>query len=491
VPPASQILADLGVVYETKKKKKTEIVVMKKTTDKPKRKRKRTKRATGTIKGSGGYIADLFADGGRAAGNWLGGKAEQIFGIGNYTAHNNITGPNVSSQSKFAGNTVIEKREFIGNVLTSTGYDVQYLIPVNPGVMTPWLGNIARNYQQWKGLGLVVQYVPESGVAISGSNVSLGWVGAAPVYNAAENVPSSEGAFLNYDGVVSGVPSQNFVCGFEMAKSQSVLDLMYIRTGELPAADDIQFYDKGYIAIAAGGCKENGDIAGKLYVTYKIRLEKPLSTAEAFGSAFTCTRASFSAGAPFGTSTIYGPYGDLDVTFSTDGLTMYFPPNVSSAEYLITLSYFGASTASLAPASVNTYTNCEFIVGTWFNSGNSSAIVTPQAGVTATCTSIMFPIRVLEPGASIKLGNAGVLPGTPSGLVINVATGVFSPPEETMTVRDAMARVVRNRERLAEARQRRIVVEEEEEKRDESDITPYYPVELPPSPRPSLASRRR
>jgi hypothetical protein len=449
------------------KKKKSEVVVVMKKKSTMKAKKPKKSKNPNIIKGKGGYISDLVADGGawlgKKAGGWLGDRVEDIFGVGNYTAHNSIVNPSVSSQAKFSGKTHVVKREFYGDVLSSVDFGVQYVIPVNPGVITPWCGNIARNYQQWRGNGLVIQYVSESGVAISGDNVSLGWVGCAPVFNAGEPVPTTESSFLNYDGVVSGLPSQNLVMGFEMAKNKNVLEAQYVRTGDIPADDDIQFYDKGFIVIAVGGCKEDGDIIGKLYVTYDFALERPLVTAEAFGSSFTASRSGFTNSDPLGSSTHYGPFGDLAIELS--GTTLNFPPNLGSAEFIVQLCWYGASTASLDVPG-GTFHQCDFIEGTWFSALNSAPMVIPPSGSTSTCISMTIPVKVTGPGAYIVFDNSGTLPASGSDLIINVSSGVISPPEALLEAKHASRMAVQRRSELISNKKKK--QEQEEEKQDET-----------------------
>jgi hypothetical protein len=142
------------------------------------------------IKGRGDY--SLFEAGGRMLGGLAGKALGSIFGSGAYAIKGNTLHTNSVPQFALTKNgNEFAHREFVmdifsgGNLVSgATTFNLQQFI-INPASDTlfPWIQQIAENFEMYELLGLIFEYVPASGDAVSSTNAALGTVIFATQYN--------------------------------------------------------------------------------------------------------------------------------------------------------------------------------------------------------------------------------------------------------------------------------------------------------------------
>lgn len=242
----------------------------------------RALRAAGTWGGGalGSYVGAPLMGG--SVGNQLGALASKWLGFGEYTvaknsiitkASNSIPGMHDEGQS-----IVVRHKEFIGQIVSSTGFVVQYELPLNPGMTQtfPWLSGVADRFQEYAFKGVVFHYIPTSGHAISGTSPSLGSVMMQTSYRASDEAPIDKVEMMNEFWASESVPSETFIHPLECDPKENPFNVHYIRNDAPPVADSLMMYDLGRTYIATNGQLAAGNVLGDLWVTYEVELKKPL-----------------------------------------------------------------------------------------------------------------------------------------------------------------------------------------------------------------------
>lgn len=175
----------------------------------------------------------------------------------------------------------VKHREFIKDLLVpddAGSFSIADYV-INPGnrELFPWLGQMARQYSQYKIHGMVFAYKSmSSDYAASGP---LGTVFMATNYNALDRPFSSKLELENTEFAVSTKPSMSLVHAIECDPKVSGFEILYIRdpsydTGE---TSDRRFYDYGRFQVGTQGLPGTpGNTLGELWVTYDIELIKPI-----------------------------------------------------------------------------------------------------------------------------------------------------------------------------------------------------------------------
>lgn len=212
-------------------------------------------------------------------GGHIGDMAGRITGRGRYRInYNSIIGnvPSIRNSRGREGATIVRHKEYIGDVLSSTGFNLQYSLPINAAQTStfPWLAQLAANFEQFEVQGMLFEYVSSSGDTTAGST-SLGEVVMATQYNSYEPPFSTKQQMLNQEFSVSVKPSLNGIHPIECAPKQTTLELLYTRVGAPAPTSDIRLYDLGVFSLATNGQQVDGQNLGELYVTYEIVLMKP------------------------------------------------------------------------------------------------------------------------------------------------------------------------------------------------------------------------
>jgi hypothetical protein len=229
------------------------------------------------------YGGALGAGIGRVAGSGM----AAISGYGNYTVNSNSVSRVSSSMDmvpqfvKKEHSVRIRHREFIRDLVvpgTGTLFNLQDYV-INPGnrELFPWLGQMARQYSQYKIHGMVFAFKSmSSDYAASGP---LGTVVMATNYNAIDRVFANKIEMENSEFAVSCKPSMSLVHAIECDSKVSGVDVLYIRDPGYETAEvsDRRFYDYGRFQVATSGLPGNAaSTLGELWVTYDIELMKPV-----------------------------------------------------------------------------------------------------------------------------------------------------------------------------------------------------------------------
>lgn len=222
---------------------------------------------------------------GAKLGAFLGHGAQMLFkhitGFGDYKIEgNSIMGQDVPiiTNGSSAGGVIIRHREYITDVTASQAFNnISYFI--NPGLsnLFPWLSGVATSFEEYRFRGLIFEFKTMSAdnvLSTTTTSTSLGTVIMATQYNALfPNFPDKR-TMENYEFANSAKPSLTFIHPIECKQNLSVLEHLYVRTGEVTVGD-LRLYDLGRFQIATQGQAFTGGVIGELWATYEIELFKP------------------------------------------------------------------------------------------------------------------------------------------------------------------------------------------------------------------------
>lgn len=366
--------------------------------------------------GSLGAIAGSYLGGmpggmiGRAAGNLI----SQITGMGAYTVRQNtLSSGNTVPTFKLDGDgVVIAHREFLTDINGSTGFTLQSL-PINPGLPStfPWLSLVAQNFEEYEMRGLVFEYRPSSGSAVSTNSSALGVVVYATDYNVLGPVFQNKQQMESYEYSCSTVPFQSMLHPVECAPRQNVLSNLYIRSTSVPAGADARLYDMGLFEYATQGM-QSVYTTGELWVSYHVALRKPRIQPNGNQQFFHVTEGPASTaatGAAFGTSgglvrsssNLFGV--GLSPTVPTNTILFNQPGN-----YLVYYQIINGATATGAPTYniTGNIANVNFLEN---NSSNTTRVLSSPGGLGGVLLTLLI---VSAP-----------TPGTPNAVVFNGGTG--------------------------------------------------------------------
>lgn len=239
--------------------------------------------------GLGQSIGNLIVPG---AGGLLGHAAESLFrtvlGQGEYHYSDQISPSQVPMNNTIIGTqtqlvkqavdevhwsglaTRIAHREYFGDVsMTSALTITQTAIDPANTVMFPWLNDISRKFQKWKLLGMVFEYVPFSANAVAGGVPAMGSVSMAVQYDVNLPPPVSLQGMLNFQGCVTGRPTDSLVCAVECDGNYTPANPLYIRHPGVTTVGN--FLSFGNLIVATSG-PSNYSGAGQLWVSYDLQL---------------------------------------------------------------------------------------------------------------------------------------------------------------------------------------------------------------------------
>jgi len=172
----------------------------------------------------------------------------------------------------------VRHKEYIGPIVGSEDFTVQYELPLNPGLLGtfPWLSGIAERYQEYTFKGVVFHYIPSSGAAVSSTNAALGTVMMQTTYRASDSQPFGKIEMLNEYCASESVPSETFIHPIECDPRENPFNVQYVRTQPPPANEPLMSYDLGKTFVATQGQQVTGFTLGDLWVTYEVELRKPI-----------------------------------------------------------------------------------------------------------------------------------------------------------------------------------------------------------------------
>lgn len=170
----------------------------------------------------------------------------------------------------------IAHREYVGDVLSSTSaFSVtNYTVSPTDGTCFPWLAMIANNFEQYRVLGAIWEYVPQSG-SVSTSQ-ALGYVAFATEYDSNKPVFVNKAQMLNTEFANEAVPCKGLLHPLECDPAETSVPVLYTSPNGIPlASENKNFVNFCNTAIAVGGCPTSGQVLGALYLNYDIELLKP------------------------------------------------------------------------------------------------------------------------------------------------------------------------------------------------------------------------
>jgi len=248
----------------------------------------------GTFSTLGTAAGGAFGPTGALVGGALGKGIAAITGRGDYEVrHNSIattgishTGDSlVSSTPQFRkGNHSVRvaHREYVSDVLVPPNpveySNSEYTIQPSNASLFPWLSALAKQYQQYRIHGMVVEFrTNTSDYSAAGP---MGVVGIATNYNVADLPFPTLVAFENSEFAVVTKPSNSIMHAIECAPQAGRDEWLYVRdTGSQDPnyVADKRFSDFAKLQVMSSGLPgESGNSLGQLWVSYDIEFCKPI-----------------------------------------------------------------------------------------------------------------------------------------------------------------------------------------------------------------------
>nr|QKV51180.1 putative capsid protein [Crucivirus sp.] len=340
----------------------------------------------------GGLAGSMFGPAGAALGAKAGDLMSTVLGMGAYSLnHNSLVGASAVPVMHSARDGVrVRHREFICNISSSSTFS-NTTFSINPGMNEtfPWLSAMAQNFEQYKFDGLLFEFVSTSADALNSTNTALGAIIMAAEYNATQPAYINKQQMENSWFAMSSRPSACQIMPIECDPQENPLKIMYIRTGDIAANQDLRMYDLGNFQIASVGSQAIA-VVGELWATYDVVLYKP-QLQSALGYDINSSRYTFSTGIAvttgyFGTSRTE----NLDAIGLTVNATSITFPIGSQGYYLICYNVTGDSTA--LTAETRTLSNC-----TSATTGFAGSPSISSSGSTSTKYISIYMIYIADP----------------------------------------------------------------------------------------------
>jgi len=337
---------------------------------------------------------------GSAAGSSLGSALSKWIGLGDYSVRSNVlidqfrTSGSIPSMHKTNQSIIVRHKEYIADISpgsTPTAFNIFATYPLNPGLPNafPWLSTIAQQFQEYTWRGIIFHFISTSGESVASTNTSLGNVMMATNYRASAPNYQNKVELLNEYFSTDGKISESFCHPVECDPKQNPYNVQYVRTGAVPAGEDIKSYDLGAFSIATEGVQSNVADLGELWVTYEVELRKPIVKGiyqtDADTLHFSCG-STISATNPFGTSqTLQFNSFPTVPTFNNNSIT--FPKSTIGTFQFTFIFYSVTSCITLTP----TVTNCTL------TSPRSTPFGPTLASVTSTTAVYTFDVKISDP----------------------------------------------------------------------------------------------
>lgn len=246
---------------------------------------------------------------GMLAGNGI----SKIFGLGAYKMKtNSLYDTQTGSQVPFMHSTDesvrFRHREYIGDIVSTTGF-TSNIFSINPGLEKtfPYLSSIASNFQEYKFKGLIFEYKSTSSTVVTGANTAMGTVSMVAQYRSDAPDITSKLQLLNEMWSADARPSDTFILPVECDPAENPMHMQYVRTGTLPANQDIKMYDLAKVAVATQGQQTAGTVIGELWISYEVELYKPIMANPGnslFDNTAKYSRLGCTSALPLGTTSI-------------------------------------------------------------------------------------------------------------------------------------------------------------------------------------------
>ena len=431
----------------TKKKKNTvkiQVVPKKKVTiSKPKKGKKKasSSRANGLLAQLGGIAGSQFGGPlGGALGMTAGALISRITGFGDYKVQQNSIsmGNSVPTFSNGGAGIRVCHREFLSDVYGSVDFQLT-AYAINPGLASsfPYLALIAQNFEEWDVHGLVYEYRPSSGSAVSSTSSALGVVILATDYDVLNTNFANKQQMESYEFSTSTVPFSACIHPVECARNRTVLNRLYTRTGGIPTGADQRMYDMGKFQIATVGM-QSVYIVGELWCSYDITFGKP-RIPPTLGFQYVHFVEN-----PIATSTAALPFGTTGPAVRSGGLPGIVFWSQTAILFPFPGSYFihCVSSGAGASQSVVQTLGANIAIGpTVFSGGGVSTIGTAAAATGQRVSTIVVLAAGTGTANSVSYSVTGLTAGAFDVFIFPVPTaGLLSPALMTMPPTRPIAR---------------------------------------------------
>lgn len=366
-------------------------------------------RETGGVIGN--RIGGMFGNAsiGRGVGRWLGTGIGSIFGSGDYQmiggspAYNVLTnGAQIPKFSSSRQTNIVCHREYLKDFSGTSGFNLTSF-SLNPGLADtfPWLSSIASSYQEYKFHGLVFEF--RSLITDFVTSGAPGVVIMATNYNADATPYTSKQQMENSEFAVATKPTINLMHGVECADNQTILPQRYVRSGSVPAGQDLRLYDHGTFQFATAS--NPSQTLGELWVSYCVEFFKPVLPLSGAlpGIGFQTTRTGYTNALPLG-NVVFSSNGGLSVTVT--GTTLIVRNAEVGVRYKADFMWFGGAAAAFGAPAIS-FTNG--VAVNLFNGNTTNYAIFPAAAaVSATGESnLTFTSTLVSPGdITVTLGPA-------------------------------------------------------------------------------------
>lgn len=261
-----------------------------------KKKEKRVHKHEGLLSGIGGTLGGaLYGPTGATIGMGAGALLGELFGWGDYEStppvnyevnSNSSLGFQTPMASQIPmmhtenGVTRIKRREFCQNIyMTNAFQNLQIPIqPIAPDAF-PWLSQIARNYEQYKFLGIVFGFRSLTANSISAGSPAMGSITFATSYDVSETLFANKIEASNSLFATSCKPSESMLHPIECDPEQTPTEPLYTGANISSSASwvDFRLNVMGLLQILTEGgpVAASPYLAGELWVTYDVMLFKP------------------------------------------------------------------------------------------------------------------------------------------------------------------------------------------------------------------------
>lgn len=358
---------------------------------------------------------------GGAIGSGLGKGVELLIrgltGFGDYHVAQNslmdggLSPPQIINSSNHGG-FIVRHREYVGDINASVLFNLTSF-PLNPGIASsfPWLSTVAAAFEQYKWRGVVWEFKSLSSDAVlsAATSSALGSVIIATEYNSLNANFPNKAAMNNHEFGNESKPSCDFLHPVECARSLTSVDLLYVRSGAIPAGADIRLYDLGKTEIATVGMQAASGVAGSCWVTYECELYKPqLPEPGVFDPLSDHFKISGATAAKPMLTNVAAIGNTIDGTIANGGDTYVFPPGLKEGQFMIFYNMEGTVASINIPAVTISAFGCS--VSTIFKNGTAYLTQVPNATGTNTLLTFTAVVSLFQENASVVVNMSGALP---------------------------------------------------------------------------------
>jgi hypothetical protein len=335
---------------------------------------------------------------GIAAGSGAYGRGEYAYGRGDYGLVPQEQ-PSVNSLFKEytarrhntnkvrdeTGRVSISRREYVMAVKSPAipAAFTNTSLSINPGLsgVFSWLSQLASNYDEYSMRHLVFHYKPV--ISRASQSGSMGSVVFACNYNAGAQKFNTFKEMVEYESALEARICDEALFGVECDDSKSGnMEIEYVRTGTVPAGQDIKTYDIGLLQVATSDISATdypaGTLIGHLYVEYEVILGKPkLFTALGKGilqDSYT-NSTGFATAKPFGTvANVIARVGNSLGAVLVESGNIVLPDNfVGRLQITYNVDSSSATDSMAAPTIAGNVTTVPLLNGTWYQTTETNA----------------------------------------------------------------------------------------------------------------------